>query len=127
MARDIVDALPGPPAVRQGDGGQHRQGHRRADVRQGAGATGKTRSSALEAELAHATGDARDALLARLTFMRETDMAVVVSQAQNEIADFAAKGVDIAPHRKRMVEEDLETKFKDPQDRCGSSSCAPCG
>ncbi|CAM3926688.1 type I restriction endonuclease subunit R [Deinococcus marmoris] len=71
----------------------------------------------LEAELTHATGDARDALLARLTFMRETDMAVVVSQAQNEIADFAAKGVDIKTHRKRMVDEDLETKFKAPQDK----------
>ncbi|MDV6373398.1 type I restriction endonuclease subunit R [Deinococcus arenicola] len=71
----------------------------------------------LEAELAHATGDARDALLARLTFMRQTDMAVVVSQAQNEIADFADKGVDIKPHRKRLVEEDLETKFKAPKDK----------
>ncbi|WP_407636509.1 type I restriction enzyme endonuclease domain-containing protein [Deinococcus phoenicis] len=71
----------------------------------------------LEAELARTSGDARDALLVRLKFMRETDMAVVVSQAQNEIADFAAKGVDILPHRKRVVEEDLETKFKDPQDR----------
>lgn len=71
----------------------------------------------LEAELAHATGDARDALVSRLTFMRETDMAVVVSQAQNEIADFADKGVDIKPHRKRMVEEDLETRFKAPQDK----------
>lgn len=71
----------------------------------------------LQAELTHTTGDARDPLLARVRFMQDTDMAVVVSQAQNEIADFAAKGVDIKPHRKRMVEDDLETKFKDPQDR----------
>ena len=35
---------------------------------------------------------------------RETDMAVVVSQAQNEIDDLAEKGLDIRPHRKRMVE-----------------------
>ena len=48
--------------------------------------------------------------------MRETDMAVVVSQGQNEIADMKAKGLDILPHRKRMVEEDLDTKFKDPDD-----------
>jgi type I restriction enzyme R subunit len=41
---------------------------------------------------------------------------VVVSQGQNEIAEMAAKGLDIVPHRKRMVEEDLETKFKDPDD-----------
>ncbi len=43
-------------------------------------------------------------------------MAVVVSQGQNEIADMKAKGLDILPHRKRMVEEDLDTKFKDPDD-----------
>ena len=48
--------------------------------------------------------------------MRTTDMAVVISQSQNEIADMAERGLDIRPHRKRMVEEELEDKFKDPQD-----------
>ena len=48
--------------------------------------------------------------------MRSTDMAVVISQSQNEIAEMAEHGIDIEPHRKRMVEEDLEDKFKDPQD-----------
>ncbi len=48
--------------------------------------------------------------------MRLTDMAVVISQSQNEIAEMAERGLDIKPHRKRMVEEDLEDKFKDPQD-----------
>src|SRR5438105_11860230 len=43
-------------------------------------------------------------------------MAVVVSQAKNEIADLQEKGVDIIPHRRRMVTEDLDTKFKDPHD-----------
>jgi type I restriction enzyme, R subunit len=56
-----------------------------------------------------------------------TDMAVVVSQGQNEIVRVAAKGLDIRPHRKRMVEEDLDEKFKDPDDPCGWSSSAPCG
>ena len=51
-----------------------------------------------------------------IEFMRSTDMAVVVSQAQNEIADMAKAGLDIAKHRKRMVEEDLDSKFKDPDD-----------
>lgn len=53
---------------------------------------------------------------ALIEFMRSTDMAVVVSQAQNEIADMAEVGLDIAKHRKRMVEEDLGAKFKDPND-----------
>ncbi|WP_234009060.1 type I restriction endonuclease subunit R [Deinococcus sp. NW-56] len=70
--------------------------------------------TATEAELSAASGDARDALLGLLRFLRETDMAVVVSQAQNEVADFRDKGLDITPHRRRMVTEDLEGKFKDP-------------
>ena len=48
--------------------------------------------------------------------MRDTDMAVVISQSQNEIAEMAERGLDIKPHRKRMVEENLEDKFKDAQD-----------
>lgn len=48
--------------------------------------------------------------------MASTDMAVMISQAQNEIEDFQAKGLDIMPHRKRLVAEDLETKFKQPDD-----------
>jgi len=43
-------------------------------------------------------------------------MAVVVSQSQNEIGEMQKKGLDIVPHRKRMVKEDLDTKFKDPDD-----------
>lgn len=52
----------------------------------------------------------------QITFMRGTDMAVVVSQSQNEIAELAAVGLDIVPHRKRMIEEDLDERFKDPAD-----------
>jgi type I restriction enzyme, R subunit len=51
-----------------------------------------------------------------ISFMRSTDMAVVISPSQNEIADMAERGLDIKPHRKRMVEEKLEDKFKDSQD-----------
>lgn len=55
-------------------------------------------------------------LKAKAKFMRETDMAVVISSSQNEQADFAEKGLDILTHRKRMAKEDLETKFKDVKD-----------
>lgn len=58
----------------------------------------------------------RNELAARIKYMEETDMAVVVSQAQNEIEDFRKLGLDIAPHRRRIVAEDLDTKFKDPDD-----------
>ncbi|MBE3119250.1 MAG: type I restriction endonuclease subunit R [Candidatus Atribacteria bacterium] len=73
--------------------------------------------AALQAERTGAEGDARREIEERIARMKETDMAVVVSQGQNEIAAMAEKGLDIRPHRKRMVEEDLETKFKDPDDR----------
>ncbi len=43
-------------------------------------------------------------------------MAVVISSAQNEQADFAAKGLDILPHRIRMTKENLAERFKDPAD-----------
>lgn len=62
------------------------------------------------------TGEAREAAQAELQWLHETDMAVVVSQGQNEIADMAAKGLDIRPHRERMVKEDLDEKFKAPAD-----------
>lgn len=51
-----------------------------------------------------------------IKYMQQTDMAVVVSQGQNEIADLQNKGVSILPHRLRMSNEDLATKFKDPND-----------
>ena len=52
----------------------------------------------------------------QVQYMQKTDMAVVVSQGQNEIAEMEAKGLDIRPHRRRIVNEDLDTKFKDPED-----------
>ncbi len=50
----------------------------------------------------------------RIDLMETTDMAVVVSQGQNEIGTLAAKGLDIKPHRARMNTEDLDEDFKDP-------------
>jgi len=45
-----------------------------------------------------------------------TDMAVVVSAGQNEIEQMAKLGIDIVPHRRRINEEKLDEKFKDPSD-----------
>jgi type I restriction enzyme R subunit len=52
----------------------------------------------------------------RIAFMETTDMAVVVSQSQNEIKTLAEPGLDIRPHRARMEHEDLAEKFKSPTD-----------
>ena len=70
----------------------------------------------LEARLAEETEEARPIIQAQIDLMASTDMAVVVSQGQNEIKELADKGLDIRPHRKRMAEEDLDERFKDPND-----------
>lgn len=76
----------------------------------------KSYLSHLKAELQSAPQERQEELRHRIKIMTETDMAVVVSQGQNEVNDLAAKGLDIKPHRRRMVQEDLEEKFKDAAD-----------
>lgn len=75
------------------------------------------KQAALEQELATVTdAEQRATLEARIAFMRSTDMAVVISQAQNEIEYFRRFGIDILPHRQRIVREGLDEKFKKPDD-----------
>ena len=52
----------------------------------------------------------------KIRYMQETDMAVVVSPVAKRNQGDEEEGVDIEPHRKRMVKEDLDTKFKDPDE-----------
>lgn len=68
----------------------------------------------LRQALAQATGDVRDALTEKIGLMESTDMAVVVSQSQNEVEELKQKGLDIVPHRQRMLKEDLDERFKSP-------------
>jgi type I restriction enzyme R subunit len=70
----------------------------------------------LQDELAVAGEEQREQVKARLDWMERADMAVVVSQSQNELELFREKGIDFKPHRLRMVREDLEKKFKNPDD-----------
>ncbi len=72
--------------------------------------------SILQAELPACDENERPDIEEKIRYMQETDMAVVISQGQNEIADMEEMGLDIHPHRERMVKEDLDTKFKDPED-----------
>ncbi len=72
--------------------------------------------AALQAELETCDPLERPELEEKIEYMHGTDMAVVISQGQNEIDDMRQKGLDIRPHRKRMVDEDLDTKFKDDKD-----------
>lgn len=70
----------------------------------------------LQDALAGLVNGERAAMEAKVSWMKTTDMAVVVSSGQNELTDMATKGLDIAPHRRRMNDEDMEEKFKNPDD-----------
>ena len=56
----------------------------------------------------------REALREQAQKYEKIDMAVVVSQSQNEIANMEEFEIDMRPLRARILNEDLETKFKDP-------------
>jgi len=63
----------------------------------------------------------KDRLKRILDYMRKVEMAVVVSAENGEEEKFAAQGLDIRPHRKRMDQidangRDIEFRFKDPDD-----------
>ena len=49
----------------------------------------------------------------KLQWMEETEMAVVISQEQNEIQTFKKWGLDIQYHRNKMVKNELDKGFKD--------------
>jgi type I restriction enzyme R subunit len=51
----------------------------------------------------------------KLTKVSETEVCIVVSAEQNEVDKFRKLGLDIATHRKKMVERDLEKEFKDDE------------
>lgn len=68
----------------------------------------------------------RERLLAKAQWLDETLIEIIISEAQNEVADFKRWGFDIIPHRARMKQGfetpdgqrvDVETAFKNPQHR----------
>lgn len=58
----------------------------------------------------------------QLDYMRDVDMAVVISAEAGEEEKFTAQGLNITPHRKRMEKvdahgHDIEYNYKDPEDK----------
>jgi len=51
----------------------------------------------------------------KLAKVEETEVCVVVSSEQNEVDKFRKMKLEIAPHRKKIVERDLEKEFKDEE------------
>lgn len=68
------------------------------------------------------TKEERDKLTAILEYMNEVEMAVVISKEDGEEEKFAAKGLDISIHRKKMEEitvdgKDIEDRYKATDDK----------
>jgi len=75
------------------------------------------RLAELKAQLeAMGEGAERERVASRIEFMDDADMAVMISHSTGEVDEFNQRGIDIAPHRHRIATEDLEGKFKDPDD-----------
>ena len=68
---------------------------------------------ALKTRIKHATQQEAQELGRKLQWMQETEMAVVISQEQNEIQTFQKWGLDIKYHRAKMEKRELDKEFKD--------------
>ena len=73
----------------------------------------KEEIKSLKAEIKKATQQEAQALECKLKWMQETEMAVVISQDQNEIQTFQKWGFDIKYHRAKMEKRKLDKEFKD--------------
>ena len=69
--------------------------------------------NSLEAALKFATQQEAQELVRKISWMKETEMAVIVSQEQNEIQIFNDWGLDILPHRAKMEKREMDKEFKD--------------
>ena len=69
----------------------------------------------LKAKIKTAARQETQELERRLKWMQETEMAVVISQEQNEIQTFKKWDLDIKYHRAKMEKRELDKEFKDSQ------------
>lgn len=67
----------------------------------------------LEAVRANSSQQEGQELDRKIKWMKETEMAVVISQEQNEIQTFKKWNLDIKPHREKMEKRELDKEFKD--------------
>ena len=74
--------------------------------------------AALEKKISKSTSQQEvQELNRKLKWMQETEMAVVVSQEQNEIQTIQKWGLDILPHRKKIEDRELDKEFKDKDNK----------
>lgn len=68
---------------------------------------------ALKSKLKTASQQETQELERKIEWMQKTEMAVVISQEQNEIKTFNKWNLDIKYHREKMVKRELDKEFKD--------------
>lgn len=73
----------------------------------------KAEIKALKASLKHTSQQERLELERKIKWIEETEMAVVISQEQNEIQTFKKWNLDIKTHRTKMEKRELDKEFKD--------------
>ena len=73
----------------------------------------KIEINSIKEKIKHATQQEAQELSRKLKWMLETEMAVVISQEQNEIQTFKKWGLDIKYHREKMEKRKLDKEFKD--------------
>ena len=75
----------------------------------------KEKIKELKAKIKTATQQEAQGLERKLKWMQETEMAVVISQEQNEIQTFKKWDLDIKYHRAKMEKRELDKEFKDSE------------
>ncbi len=94
-----------------------------ADVRGAAEAKRREAEAVAEEAVRETLAKEADKLAAQAAWLDETIVEIIISEAQNEVRDFAKWGFDIIPHRALMKQGfntadgqrvDVETAFKNP-------------
>lgn len=67
----------------------------------------------LEENLKSVTQQEAQELQRKIDWMKGTEMAVIISQEQNEVQTFKNWGLDITPHRTKMEKREMDKEFKD--------------
>lgn len=67
----------------------------------------------IQSQIKTATQQEAQELTRKIQWMKETEMAVVISQEQNEIQTFKKWNLDIKYHREKMEKRELDKEFKD--------------
>lgn len=73
----------------------------------------KEKITSLEEKLNCASQQEYQELKRKIDWMKETEMAVIISQEQNEIQTFKNWGLDILSHREKMEKREMDREFKD--------------